>query len=99
MIAESYHTKRADVPHGEQIDEMLNRDKSINPHWQRFMQALDTLGLVEMESRQEAVQRLLRENGVTYVRARRTTQASSVGVGPDSTDYFECRLGHHLCRA
>ena len=64
---ERYHTKLADVSHGEQIDEMLNRDMSINPHWQRFMQALDTLGLMEMESRHAEVQRLLRENGVTYV--------------------------------
>ena len=67
VIEESYHTKLADVPHGERIDEMLNREKSINPHWQRFMLALDTLGLVEMESRHAEVQRLLRENGVTYV--------------------------------
>ena len=67
VIKGSYSTKRADAPHGEQIDEMLNRDKSINPHWHTFMQALDTLGLTEMESRHEEVQRLLRENGVTYV--------------------------------
>ena len=67
VIEESYHAKLADVPYGERIDEMLNRDKSINPHWQRFMQALDTLGLAEMESRHAEVQRLLRENGVTYV--------------------------------
>ena len=31
------------------------------------MQALDTLGLAEMEARDKEVQRLLRENGVTYV--------------------------------
>ena len=31
------------------------------------MKALDTLGLLEMESRHKEVQRLLRENGVTYV--------------------------------
>ena len=67
VIEGSYSTKLADAPQGEQIDEMLNRDKSINPHWYTFMQALDTLGLAEMESRHEEVQRLLRENGVTYV--------------------------------
>ncbi len=67
VIKDSYSTKRADTPYGEQIDEMLNRDKSINPHWHTFMQALDTLGLTEMESRHAEVQRLLRENGVTYV--------------------------------
>lgn len=50
-----------------QLDEMLNRDGQVNPHWHAFMQALDLLGLTEMESRDEEVKRLLRENGVTYV--------------------------------
>lgn len=50
-----------------QLDEMLNRDGQVNPHWHAFMQALDILGLTEMESRDEEVKRLLRENGVTYV--------------------------------
>ena len=68
VFGDSYSpAKFADVPHGEQIDEMLNRDRHINPHWRGFMQALDTLGLAEMESRHKEVQRLLRENGVTYV--------------------------------
>ena len=68
VFGDSYSpAKFADVPHGEQIDEMLNRDKHINPHWRGFMQALDTLGLAEMESRHKEVQRLLRENSVTYV--------------------------------
>ena len=52
---------------GGQIDEMLNRDGQINPHWHTFMQALNTLGLAEIESLDKEVQRLLRENGVTYV--------------------------------
>ena len=68
VIEDSYSTaKSAHVSHGEQIDEMLNRDNRINPHWHSFMKALDTLGLAEMESRHQEVQRLLRENGVTYV--------------------------------
>ena len=75
VIGDSYNTiKSADLPNGrtsdvlgEQIDEMLNRDGQINPHWQTFMQVLDTLGLAEMESLDKEVQRLLRENGVTYV--------------------------------
>ena len=58
--------RTSDIPAG-QIDEMLNRDGRINPHWHAFMQALDTLGLAEMESRDKEVKRLLRENGVTYV--------------------------------
>ncbi len=68
VIGDSYSiSKFANARHGKQIDEMLNRDRQINPHWHSFIQALDTLGLPEMESRHAEVQRLLRENGVTYV--------------------------------
>ena len=75
VISDSYNAhKSANVPYGRtsgipggQIDEMLNRDGQINPHWYAFVQALDTLGLAEMESRDKEVKRLLRENGVTYV--------------------------------
>ena len=67
-IGDNYHAaKFSDPYHDEQIDEMLSRDRQINPHWHDFMKALDTLGLSEMESRHKEVQRLLRENGVTYV--------------------------------
>ncbi len=68
VIEDNYSTPQsADTLQGKQIDEMLNRDKSVNPHWHTFMQALDTLGLTEMESRHQEIERLLRENGVTYV--------------------------------
>ena len=68
VIGDSYHAGRStDLPHGEQIDEMLSSDRQINPHWRAFMQVLDTLGLEEMASRHKDIQRLLRENGVTYV--------------------------------
>ena len=60
------HGRTSDVSSG-QIDEMLNRDGQVNPHWHPFMQVLDTLGLAEMESRDKEVKRLLRENGVTYM--------------------------------
>ena len=67
VIGDNYHTaKPANSPNG-QIDEMLNPDGQVNPHWHAFMQALDTLGLAEMKTRDEEVKRLLRENGVTYV--------------------------------
>lgn len=51
----------------EQTDEMLNKSGEINPHWQPFIQALNTLGLEEMVSRHKDAARLLRENGVTYI--------------------------------
>ena len=68
VIGDNYYTAiSANLPHGEQIDEMLGRNQQVNLHWSRFMQALNTLGLAEMDSRHKEVQRLLRENGVTYV--------------------------------
>ena len=68
VIGDNYYTAiSANSPHGEQIDEMLGRNQQVNPHWSRFMQALNTLGLAEMDARHKEVQRLLRENGVTYV--------------------------------
>ena len=67
VIGDNYHsTKPANSSNG-QIDEMLNPDGQVNPHWHAFMQTLNTLGLTEMASRDEEVKRLLRENGVTYV--------------------------------
>ena len=49
VISDSYYAAvSAKSPYGEQIDEMLNRDQQINPHWSSFMQALNTLGLAEM---------------------------------------------------
>ena len=68
VIGDNYYaTISANSPHGEQIDEMLGQDQQVNPHWSSFMQALNSLGLAEMASRHQEVQRLLRENGVTYV--------------------------------
>lgn len=68
VIGDSYYAAiSANSPHGKQTDEMLRRDQQIHPHWSSFMQALSTIGLTEMVSRHQEVQRLLRENGVTYV--------------------------------
>ena len=66
-IANSLSYGRTSGTPAGQIDEMLNPDGQVNPHWHAFMRALDTLGLAEMASRDEEVRRLIRENGVTYV--------------------------------
>lgn len=66
-MTDNYSYEQTSDVLGEQIDEMLNRNGQVNPHWHTFMQILDTLGLAEMESRDKEVKRLLRENGVTYV--------------------------------
>jgi len=47
-------------------DEMVAKETKVLPHWERFMAAITTLGSEQLELRRREVQRLLRENGVTY---------------------------------
>ncbi|PKM10118.1 MAG: hypothetical protein CVV13_14335 [Gammaproteobacteria bacterium HGW-Gammaproteobacteria-3] len=47
-------------------DEMYAAEQKVLPFWERFITALETLGHEELERRRREVQRLLRENGVTY---------------------------------
>lgn len=61
VIDERYSTENAS------FDEMLNEERQVNAHWRVFIDALESLGLKEMEARHSEVRRLLRENGVTYV--------------------------------
>ena len=53
-------------PSPDSYDEMWSADQQPHPHWQYFIESLQTLGLGEMERRRMEAQRLLRENGVTY---------------------------------
>jgi len=53
-------------PSPDSYDEMWSADQQPHPHWQYFIESLQTLGLGEMERRRREAQRLLRENGVTY---------------------------------
>jgi len=47
-------------------DEMVATEHKVLPYWQRFINALEVMGSVEIEHRRREAQRLLRENGVTY---------------------------------
>ena len=47
-------------------DEMLGKDGILRPHWKAFFQSFDQLGNAEMQSRNDEMSRLLKENGVTY---------------------------------
>ncbi len=47
-------------------DEMYSTEKRVLPYWERFMAAIDTMGIDKLELRRREAQRLLRENGVTY---------------------------------
>ena len=47
-------------------DEMLSDSRSVREHWRHFIHSLDLLGEQELENRHCEMQRLLRENGVSY---------------------------------
>ena len=48
------------------LDEMLDDNGNIRPHWQYYIQALKNLGHEEISIRQKEILKILRENGVTY---------------------------------
>ena len=45
---------------------MLGKDGNLRPHWDAFFQSFNQLGNGEMNNRNTEIQRLLKENGVTY---------------------------------
>ncbi|MDO9104574.1 MAG: circularly permuted type 2 ATP-grasp protein [Methylovulum sp.] len=47
-------------------DEMVATEHKVLPYWERFINALETMGSAEIDRRRREAQRLLRENGVTY---------------------------------
>jgi uncharacterized circularly permuted ATP-grasp superfamily protein/uncharacterized alpha-E superfamily protein len=47
-------------------DEMYATENKVLPYWERFMNALESMGSEKLEQRRREAQRLLRENGVTY---------------------------------
>ena len=48
------------------LDEVLNTDGSIKPHWQQLFNNIDAMGLNELSNRSADILTQLRENGVTY---------------------------------
>lgn len=48
------------------IDEMIEPDGSLRPHWRLFVSMLDELGPEELPRRWEQARRLIRENGITH---------------------------------
>lgn len=51
---------------GLSSDELLNTQGEVRIHWKKLLSEYDALGPDALSSRHEEVQRLLRENGVTY---------------------------------
>lgn len=59
------------VIHGYQppvgvFDEMLDSAGHVRPVWERLVQGLDRLGINELKTRDEQLNRLIHENGITY---------------------------------
>jgi uncharacterized circularly permuted ATP-grasp superfamily protein/uncharacterized alpha-E superfamily protein len=48
------------------LDEMIEADGSLRPHWRQFISMLDELGPGELGQRWEQAKRLIHENGVTH---------------------------------
>lgn len=50
----------------ENYDEVLKSDMKINPNWEKLLTNFSNLGVKELNKRQEDIDWLLAENGVTY---------------------------------
>ncbi len=59
-LAESY------LPRAPAMDEMLEPDGSLRPHWRPFVSIMDDLGREEIFARSDQARRIIRENGVTH---------------------------------
>jgi uncharacterized circularly permuted ATP-grasp superfamily protein/uncharacterized alpha-E superfamily protein len=51
---------------GYNYEALLDSDEKLRPHWETFFQSFNQLGYAEVNGRQNAMLRLLKENGVTY---------------------------------
>src|SRR5580658_5486147 len=51
---------------GYNYEALLDSDENLRPHWETFFQSFKQLGYAEVNGRQHAILRLLKENGVTY---------------------------------
>ena len=54
------------VPAVGTLDEMMFPDGTVRPHWRTFASFLEQCSAADLQARQEGVQRLLRDHGVTY---------------------------------
>ncbi len=48
------------------LDEMVDGDGVLRPHWRPFVQLLDDLGPAELHKRWDQARRLIHENGITH---------------------------------
>ena len=48
------------------LDEILEKDGSVKPHWQQLFNNIEAMGLTELGNRGSDILAKLKENGVTY---------------------------------
>ena len=51
---------------GAALDEMVEPDGSLRPHWRMFVSMLDDLGEAELNRRWADAKRLIHDNGITH---------------------------------
>src|ERR1700678_1099340 len=51
---------------GYNYEALLDSDENLRPYWETFFHSFKQLGYAEVNGRQHAMLRLLKENGVTY---------------------------------
>jgi len=54
------------LPRVPALDEMVEPDGALRPHWRMFVSMLDDLGRPELTRRWEQARRIIRENGITH---------------------------------
>ncbi len=47
-------------------DEVIDHNGQVKPYWQKFFDTLETIGIEELEFRNQEIIKKLKENGVTY---------------------------------
>lgn len=69
-------------PPAEAFDELLDSSGKVRPQWERVMRGLQDIGVDELGFRDELLNRLINENGITY----NVYQAKDSGVRPWKMD-------------
>ena len=52
--------------HINSYDEVIDQNGQVKPYWQKLFDTLESIGLEELELRNQEIKKKLRENGVTY---------------------------------
>jgi uncharacterized circularly permuted ATP-grasp superfamily protein len=62
-------------PQPDTFDELIGQDGSVRPHWQRFLKGFSALNAADRQLAQETAERLLKDDGVTYLAGQEGQQS------------------------